>query len=247
MLQRQTARREAYLLNTFICTKILPPVGKVNSPYRPICLGRYWRKVALSPSYLNIKAIPLTNDDKTHVSTFARYPVISLYPALPPAFSTFSNPREVARYSIGWIAPLPLELVAAKGVLDEDYGDFHVDDYIYHGGRIGQHDVVLAVQAKMGTDAASDLAARMRAAFRNIEYFMVVGIGGGVPGYGPSGALYQIVLGDVVVSCPRGNYGGVVRYDFGAWTDKGRLEIRGHTNSPPDPLLASVNNLQTNH
>ncbi|KAH8710097.1 nucleoside phosphorylase domain-containing protein, partial [Phaeosphaeriaceae sp. PMI808] len=100
---------------------------------------------------------------------------------------------EIARYSVGWIAPLPLELTAAKA------------------------------------------------------YFMVVGIGGGVPSYGPSGAQSQIVLGDVVVSYPRGSYGGVIRYDFGAWTDKGGLEFRGHTNSPPDPLLSATNALQSRH
>ncbi|KAF2179935.1 purine and uridine phosphorylase [Zopfia rhizophila CBS 207.26] len=153
----------------------------------------------------------------------------------------------VARYSIGWIAPLPLELTAAKAVLDEDHGDIHVDGYIYHGGEIGKQNIVMAVQSKMGTDAASDLAARMRAAFRNIEYFVVVGIGGGVPSYGPSGAQSQIVLGDVVVSCPRGCYGGVIRYDFGAWTNEDRLEPMSHTNSPPDSLLNAVNVLQARH
>jgi nucleoside phosphorylase len=153
----------------------------------------------------------------------------------------------VAQYSIGWIAPLPLELTAAKAMLDEDHGDIHVGGYIYHGGRIGNHNVVMAVQPKMGTDAASDLAARVRAAFRNIEYFVVVGIGGGVPSYGPAGAQHHIVFGDVVVSYPKGSYGGVVRYDFGAWTAKDQLEFRGHTNSPPDSLLAAVNALQTMH
>lgn len=154
---------------------------------------------------------------------------------------------EVARYTIGWIAPLPLELIAAKAVLDEYHGDIHIDEYIYHGGRIGKHNVVMAVQPKMGTDAASDLAARMRAAFRNIEYFVVVGIGGGVPSYGPPGAQYQIVLGDVVVSYPRGRYGGIVQYDVGAWRNEGRLEFSGHTDSPPAPLRAAVNSLKTSH
>ncbi|KAF2189292.1 hypothetical protein K469DRAFT_62625 [Zopfia rhizophila CBS 207.26] len=154
---------------------------------------------------------------------------------------------KVARYSIGWIAPLPLELKAAKAVLDEDHGDIHVDGYIYHGGEIGKHNIVMAVQSKMGTDAASDLAARMSAAFRNIEYFVVVGIGGGVPNYGPSGAQSLIVLGDVVVSFPKGHYGGVIRYDFGAWTKEGQLETMSHTNSPPDSLLSAVNALDASH
>jgi nucleoside phosphorylase len=154
---------------------------------------------------------------------------------------------DAASYTIGWIAPLSLELTAAMAMLDEVYVDMHVDGYIFHGGRIGQHNLVLAVQPRMGTDAASDLAARMHAAFRNIEYFLVVGIGGGVPSYGCSSAKTEIVLGDVVVSYPRGQYGGVVRYDFGAWTDDGQLQFKGHTNGPPNTLLNAVNALQTKH
>ncbi|KAF2793702.1 purine and uridine phosphorylase, partial [Melanomma pulvis-pyrius CBS 109.77] len=152
-----------------------------------------------------------------------------------------------ARYTIGWIAPLPLELTAAKAVLDEDHGDIHADGYIYHGGKIGKHNVVMAVQPKMGTDAASDLAARVRATFKNVGYFVVVGIGGGVPNYGPSGARSQIVLGDVVVSYPRGRYGGIVPYDVGAWINEGRLEFRGHADGPPASLLAAVNSLKASH
>jgi nucleoside phosphorylase len=131
-------------------------------------------------------------------------------------------------------------------MLDEDYGELHIGKYVYYGGRIGQHHIVMAVQSRMGTDAASDLAARMRNAFGNIECFVVVGIGGGVPRYGSARAPSQIVLGDVVVSCPAGSYGGVVRYDFGAWTDGG-LQIGGHTNGPPSHLLAAVNTLRARH
>lgn len=131
---------------------------------------------------------------------------------------------DVAKYSVGWVAPLSFELTAARAALDEDYGDIYANGYTYHGGRVGKHNVVMAVQPAMGTDAASDLATRMRIAFRNLEFFMVVGIGGGVPSYGPVGTQSQIVLGDVVVGYPCGEYGGVVRYDFGAWTDKDGLK-----------------------
>lgn len=117
---------------------------------------------------------------------------------------------EKARYTVGWIAPLPLELMAARSALEEEYGTIYDDKYSYYGGKIGAHNVVIGVQSRIGTDAASDLAARMQAAFPNIEFFLVVGIGGGVPRYGPVSAAFEMVLGDVVVSCPRGNFGGVV-------------------------------------
>jgi WD40 repeat protein len=50
----------------------------------------------------------------------------------------------------------------------------------------------------------------MYAGFPNIRYFLLVGIASGVPRYGLAGAALEIVLGDVVVSSPRGNHGGVL-------------------------------------
>jgi nucleoside phosphorylase len=119
-------------------------------------------------------------------------------------------------YTVGWIAPLPLELTTARSVLEQEYGPVYAGGYSYYGGKIGTHDVILGVQSRMGTDAAADLAARMQAAFPNIKFFLVVGIGGGVPRYGPAGAVSEIVLGDVVVSYPRSDLGGVLRSDSGA-------------------------------
>ncbi|KAL9078304.1 MAG: hypothetical protein Q9157_002767 [Trypethelium eluteriae] len=154
---------------------------------------------------------------------------------------------DTARYTIGWIAPLPLELTAARAMFDDDYHDIPVGNYTYYGGKIREHYVVMAVQPRMGTDAASDLVARMRSAFQSLKCFLVVGIGGGVRGYGPHGATSQIVLGDVVVSVPMSKHGGVVRYDAGAWTGEGTLETKGHTNSPPSFLLHAVASLRSKH
>ncbi|MCJ1426295.1 hypothetical protein MMC29_004198 [Sticta canariensis] len=145
------------------------------------------------------------------------------------------------------IESLALEFTAAIATLDEEHGEIYVNEDGYCGGRIGQHNVVMAVQSKIGTNAASDLAARMYAAFTNIEYFLVVGIAGGVPYYGPPGAQSQIFLGDVVVSRPTGKYGGVIQYDFGAWIKSGRLSIGGHTDGPPRPLLSATNLLESRH
>jgi nucleoside phosphorylase len=156
---------------------------------------------------------------------------------------------ETTCYTVGWMAPLPLEHTAAISTLEEVHGEIPANGYCYHGGRIGAHNIVIGVQSRMGTDAASDLAARMEAAFPNIKFFLVIGIGGGVPRYGPPGAISKIVLGDVVVSYLRGSFGGVVRYDFGAWEgeDESHLSIGGHVNGPPDALLGAVNRLRGNH
>jgi nucleoside phosphorylase len=149
-------------------------------------------------------------------------------------------------FTIGWISPLPLEKEAARLALDEEYPqeDVQYQNTFYLGGRIGQHKVVIGVQRKIGLSGAAVLAEKLRAGFPNIKYFVLVGIAGGVPRYGCTGASSEIVLGDVVVSSPRGNHGGVLQYDKGAWKGEGRLNFRGHTNGVPGDLLAALNNFR---
>ncbi|RYP00350.1 hypothetical protein DL764_006550 [Monosporascus ibericus] len=86
----------------------------------------------------------------------------------------------------------------------------------------------------------------MRRSFPNIKHVLVVGIAGGIPCYGPN-LQEQIVLGDVVVSCPQGSEGGVAHYEFGAWEDEYTLNPSGHTLHPSSALLAAVNSLRSNH
>lgn len=151
-------------------------------------------------------------------------------------------------FTIGWISPLPLEKEAARLVFDEEFPQDEVKhkDTFYLGGRIGQHKVVIGVQNRIGQSGAAILAERMSHGFPNIKYFFLVGIAGGVPHYGPAGAVSEIVLGDVVVSSPRQNHGGVVQYDKGAWQgQERRLIFRGHTNGVPGDLLAAVNNFRS--
>lgn len=149
-------------------------------------------------------------------------------------------------FTIGWICPLSLEKEAARLVLDEEYPQEEVQyqNVYYLGGRIGKHKVVMGVQRGIGLEYATSLAERMRAGFPNIRYFLLVGIAGGVPRYGPAGAGKEIVLGDVVASSPRGKHGGVLQYDKGAWEGQGRLNFRGHTNGVPGDLMAAVNNFR---
>lgn len=150
------------------------------------------------------------------------------------------------QFTIGWISPLPLEKEAARLVLDEEYPQEEVryQNTFYLGGRIGKHEVVIGVQRRTGLEGAAILAEKMRTGFPNIKYFLLVGIAGGVPRYGPAGAVSEVVLGDVVVSSPRGNHGGVLQYDKGAWQGQGRLNFRGHTNGIPGDLMAAVNNFR---
>ena len=55
------------------------------------------------------------------------------------------------------------------------------------------HKVVIGVQQQMGLSQAAILAEKMRDGFPNVKYFLLVGIAGGVPRYGPAGAASKIV------------------------------------------------------
>jgi nucleoside phosphorylase len=149
-------------------------------------------------------------------------------------------------YTVGWVYALPIELAAAEEMLDEKHEDSYQnanDTNIYTLGRIGGHNVVIAClpYGQMGTNSAAMVAARMQSAFTSIRFWLMVGIGGGVPKEDQ-----DIRLGDVVVSRPDQSYGGVVQYDFGKTTESG-FKRTGFLNAPPKLLLNAIAKLQANH
>ena len=75
----------------------------------------------------------------------------------PPAM--FSNND----YTVAWICALPLEMAAAKGMLDKIHTDLpkHLHDHnIYTLGRIGEHNIVIAClpSGVYGTTSAATVA-----------------------------------------------------------------------------------------
>jgi nucleoside phosphorylase len=151
------------------------------------------------------------------------------------------------QYTVGWIAPMSLELTAATAMLEEPT-ELRVpeDNTVYNVGRIGHHYVVMVVCPRIGTNPASIVLTNMRRSFPNITHVLLVGIGGGVPCYGVD-LEKQIVLGDVVVGFPQDSEGGVAHTEFGAWVGKNEFAFSGHTLHPSSALLGAVNNLQSQH
>lgn len=148
-------------------------------------------------------------------------------------------------YTVGWVCALPIELAAARRMLDEIHEDSYRsanDTNIYTLGRIGQHNVVVAClpYGQIGTNSAAAVAARMTSTFPHIEFGLMVGIGGGVPSQNR-----DIRLGDVVVSRPSPSHGGVVQYDFGKTTESG-FQRTGFLNAPPILLLSAIAKLEAN-
>ena len=153
------------------------------------------------------------------------------------------QPEEI---SIGIICPLPIEVASMIQMLDERYTiqQFPRDPNLYHLGRIGEHNIVIAglPDGLTGIASATTVAERLLGTFSSVRALLLVGIGGGV---------YTIKnnmrLGDVVVSCPDGKYGGVVQYDFGKSLLEGRFEYTGALNSPPREVLSTLAAMKANH
>lgn len=126
---------------------------------------------------------------------------------------SMSNPGD---YTVGWICAITTEYVAARAFLDEEHeGPQYVspnDNNDYTLGKIGQHNIVIAVlpDGEYGTDSAASVARDILHSFYNIRIGLMVGIGGGAPTQ-----KHDIRLGDIVISIPRDGKGGVFQYDFG--------------------------------
>ncbi|KAL2814210.1 hypothetical protein BDW59DRAFT_176537 [Aspergillus cavernicola] len=118
-------------------------------------------------------------------------------------------------YTVAWLCALPVEMAAAEAMLDERHPGLPIsssDQNTYTLGRIHVHNVVISClpSGVYGTTSAASLAAELQSTFSSIRFGLMVGIGGGVPG-----APADIQLGEVVVSKPTRDFGGVVQYDYG--------------------------------
>jgi nucleoside phosphorylase len=156
-----------------------------------------------------------------------------------------SNPDN---YTIGWICALHEELVAAQAFLDEEHDPptqvsrHDANDYTL--GKIGQHNVVIAVlpSSEYGTASAASVARDMVHSFPNVRLGLMVGIGGGAPSN-----KHDIRLGDVVVSNPEGGNGGVFQYDFGKTKQGQGFQTTGVLDQPPRALRTAVNGLKAKY
>ncbi|TDZ49941.1 Vegetative incompatibility protein HET-E-1 [Colletotrichum trifolii] len=116
-------------------------------------------------------------------------------------------------YTVGWVSALPLEMRAAKAMLDnihEPLAKSPKDSNTYVFGDMCGHNVVIAClpSGQYGIAKAAIVANNMQWSFPCLAIRLMVGIGGGAPG------RVDVRLGDVVVSHPEGPRTGVVQYDF---------------------------------
>ncbi|RAL09171.1 purine and uridine phosphorylase [Aspergillus homomorphus CBS 101889] len=139
--------------------------------------------------------------------------------------TTFNRTYSHYDYTIAWISALPLEMAAATAMLDERHPDLPTDmsdNNTYIFGSIHSHNIVI-VCLPVGvyvTTSAATIA---------------------IP------SQFDIRLGDVVVSKPTRDYGGIVQYDYRKTLNNNRAERVGMLNKPPSVLLTAISRLQAEH
>lgn len=155
-----------------------------------------------------------------------------------------SNPDN---YTVGWICAIQAEYVAAQEFLDDEHDPPEFispnDTNDYTLGRVGQHNIVVAVlpDGEYGTSSAANVATNMQHSFPNVRIGLMVGIGGGAP------SKHDIRLGDIVVSAPRDGESGVFQYDFGKTIQDQVFQNTRFLNQPPTALRAVLTGIQAQY
>ncbi|KAG8673694.1 hypothetical protein FPOAC1_007010 [Fusarium poae] len=156
-----------------------------------------------------------------------------------------SDPRI---YTVGWICAIATEYLAAQLFLDEEHDPPESvsvnDSNDYTLGRIGRHNVVIAVLplGEYGISSATGVAKDMLHSFPNVRIGLMVGIGGGAPT-----SKHDIRLGDVVVGISSNGEGAVFQYDFGKTLQGQEFQTMGFLNQPPTVIRTAVHGLLTDY
>ncbi|KAK4059096.1 hypothetical protein Trihar35433_11192 [Trichoderma harzianum] len=148
-------------------------------------------------------------------------------------------------YTVAVICAMSFEMSAFRYMLDREHprlqrkeGDLNT----YVLGELYGNNIVLAcLPGNQGKGSAATVATNLARTFPAIKLRFLVGIGGGVPS-----TKHDIRLGDVVVSMPSEQYGGVVQYDLGKKTDYGFV-LKGFLQPPPPLLRSAVETMRSDH
>ncbi|CAG9955837.1 unnamed protein product [Clonostachys rosea f. rosea IK726] len=142
-------------------------------------------------------------------------------------------------YNVGWVCALPIEMAAARGMLDKIHADLPIDPHdsnAYTVGSIGLHNIVIACLGEYGTNNAAHVAANMNRSFPLIKVRLMVGIGGGAPS-----DEFDIRLGDIVVGRR------IMQYDLGKITRNGEFERTIVLSNLRPELSSTISKLRAIH
>lgn len=145
-------------------------------------------------------------------------------------------------YRVACIRVIAEELAAMLPILDEKHlhpsgiDQRDVNHYIF--GEIAGHNIVLNCVSRSGQGHISVAATDLRRSFSNIEFGLLIGIGGGVPS-----KTCDIRLGDVVVNAQEGLSGGIIHHDQGKHFPDGFEQVDFPT-PPPRRLQGAVSEMR---
>src|SRR5438045_9346777 len=88
------------------------------------------------------------------------------------------------QYTVACICPMGIELAPVQAMLDETHGSLSSsrDQTSYTLGRIGPHNIVVAVMPEIGDNHAASVATQLLNDFRSSRCGGLVGLGGTVHG-----------------------------------------------------------------
>jgi hypothetical protein len=141
-------------------------------------------------------------------------------------------------YAVACICPIGVKLAPVEAMLDEMHQSLSTsrNKNSYTLGRMGAHNVVIAIMPEIGNNSAASVVTQLMNDFKSIRFGLLIGIGGGIP----SDDEDDICLGDVVVSKPTATFGGVAQFDRGKIHPNGQFERTGSLKKPPVVLIANV-------
>jgi nucleoside phosphorylase len=151
-------------------------------------------------------------------------------------------PKGNADYTVAWIATLPLEMAAARMMLDEthDWLPTRCESKMqFIRGSIENHNIVVVCLGRFGDPPLDVAVAELRRYFPCIQLGLSVGIGGGIPTRNA-----DIRLGDVVVGTSH------IDLDFGRRFDgKFRAQVRRAEvdRAQSQAVDAALANVKANH
>ncbi|KAJ3578558.1 hypothetical protein NPX13_g2003 [Xylaria arbuscula] len=145
-------------------------------------------------------------------------------------------------YAFGWVAALPIELAAARAMLDELHEELprsRGDSNTYTLGEIGNHNIVIASLPSngYGTVNAATAANNMHRTFPSVQDFLMVGVAGGA---GLTGNV-DVRLGDIVVG------DRLVQYDLGKDLDHRNFKTTAIPLYPSQRLRTAMVMLRSTH
>lgn len=151
-----------------------------------------------------------------------------------------SRPLSYEHYNVAWICALPIELAAAKAMLDKIHKNLSRqpnDSNSYSLGSIEEHNIVIACLPydQYGTVNAASVLNNIKRTFPCIRWGLMVGIGGGVP------TMTDIRLGDVVVGTR------VMQYDLGRTIGEGKTERVADFKIPDYSLRTAISSIRAQH